>query len=89
MRKSGIPETQKLDAILDQHFGRHVSIQPDVEGVDGLRKVVSGLRSAFPDIKIFVDEEVYGESKAVIRWRFTGTTAISGEMPPTGKSVKV
>lgn len=80
---------KELDAILDPHFVRHENLRPDVGGVDGLRKVISGLRSAFPDLKIVVDEEIYGENRAALRWTCTGTNTGSGEMAPTGKSVKV
>ena len=80
---------KELDAILDPHFVRHVNLQPDVQSVTGLSETISGLRSAFPDLKIVVNDEIYGENKAVVRWTFTGTNTGSGNMPPTGKSVKI
>lgn len=67
---------------------RHENLRPNVEGVDGIGKVISGLRAAFPDLKVVVDEEIYGENRAALRWTFTGTNTGSGEMPPTGKAVR-
>jgi len=78
-----------LDAIFDPHFVRHVNLSPDVEGVDGLKKVISGFRTAYPDLKLVLEDEIYSESKSAGRWSFTGTNTGPGEMPPTGKSVKI
>ena len=77
-----------LDAIVDPHFVRHANSQPVVEGVDGLKKVISGFRTAYPDLKIIVNEDIYAENKSVGRWALTGTNTGAGEMPPTGKAVK-
>jgi steroid delta-isomerase-like uncharacterized protein len=80
---------EALDAILDPHYVRRVNLIPDVEGVDGIKKVISGFRTAYPDLKLVLEDEVYSENKAAARWSFTGTNTGPGEMPPTGKSVKV
>jgi steroid delta-isomerase-like uncharacterized protein len=77
-----------LEAIIDPHFVRHANLQPKVEGVEGISKVISGFRSAYPDLKIGLSEEIFVENKSVGRWTLTGTNTGSGEMPPTGKSVK-
>ena len=77
-----------VDAIMDPHFVRHANDQPAVEGVDGMKKVISGLRTAYPDVKVILTEEIYVENKSVGRWLLTGTNTGAGEMPPTGKSVK-
>ncbi len=77
-----------LDAIMDPHFVRHSNDQPAVEGLEGMQKVISGLRTAYPDVKIVVKEEIDAENKSVCRWTLTGTNTGAGEMPPTGKSVK-
>lgn len=78
-----------LDAIMDPHYVRRVNLIPDVEGVDGIKKVISGFRTAYPDLKLVIEDEVYSENKFAGRWSFTGTNTGPGEMPPTGKSVKV
>lgn len=79
-----------LDAILDPHFVRHANLSPEVEGVEGMMKVISGFRAAYPDLKIVVNDAVYSEDNASAgRWTLTGTNTGSGVMPPTGKSVKI
>lgn len=78
-----------LDAIMDPHFVRHANLQPDVEGPDGLKKVISGFRAAYPDVKIVLTDWIYSENESAGRWSLTGTNSGAGEMPPTGKSVKV
>ena len=78
-----------LDAIIDPHFVRHANLQPDVESVDGIKKVISGLRAAYPDVKIVLTDWIYSENESAGRWSLTGTNTGAGEMPPTGKSVKV
>jgi len=79
----------ELDAIFNSDFVRIVNQIPDVKGVDGLKKVMSGFRTAFPDLKITIDNEVYAENSAAVRWAFSGTNTGPGEMPPTGKSVDI
>lgn len=79
----------ELDAIIDPHFVRHANLQPDLEGVDGLKKIISGFRGAYPDFKLVLNEEIYSENKSVSRWTVTGTNTGPGEMPPTGKPIKI
>ena len=80
---------EELDRIFDPQFVRRANLLPDVNGVDGLKKLMSGFRTAYPDLKIVLSDEVYSENKAAARWTFTGTNTGPGEMPPTGKSVKI
>lgn len=77
----------ELDAICDPKIVRIVNQIPDVQGVDGMKKVISGFRTSFPDLRITIDNEIYAENSVAIRWAFSGTNTGPGEMPPTGKSV--
>lgn len=77
----------ELEALLDPGFVRSVNQIPDVEGVDGMKKVMSGFRTSFPDLRLTISNEIYAENSAAVRWAFTGTNTGQGEMPPTGKSV--
>jgi len=77
----------ELDAICDPKIVRIVNQIPDVQGVDGMKKVISGFRTSFPDLKLTIDSEIYADNIAAARWDFTGTNTGPGEMPPTGKSV--
>jgi predicted ester cyclase len=80
---------QTLDAIIDPKFVRRVNLEPDINGVDGAKKVISGLRTAYPDLKITLEDWIYSDNKSAGRWMLTGTNTGAGEMPPTGKSVKI
>ncbi len=83
-------DLKELDAIVDPHFVRHANLSPDVEGVDGLRKVISGFRAAYPDLNIVVNDGVFSDKNASAgRWTLTGTNTGSGAMPSTGKFVKI
>jgi steroid delta-isomerase-like uncharacterized protein len=75
-----------LDSIIDPSFVRTVNKMPDVKGIDGFKKVISGLRTAYPDLKLSIDNEIYSENSLAYRWVLAGTNTGPGEMPPTGKS---
>jgi steroid delta-isomerase-like uncharacterized protein len=79
----------ELDAIIGPNFVRHVNLSPDVVGLDALKKAISGLRAAYPDLKLVVDDEIYAENKCAARWILTGRNTGPGEMSPTGKPVKI
>ena len=79
----------EVGEIWDETVVRSVNQLPDVKGVDGMKKVISGFRTAYPDAKLTADEVIFGENKATLRWTFTGTNTGPGEMPPTGKKIKI
>lgn len=80
---------EEVGTVWDANVMRSVNQLPDVRGIDGMKKVISGFRTAYPDLKLPSDEEIYAENKVTLRWSFTGTNTGPGEMPPTGKSVKI
>ena len=77
----------ELDAIMDSDYIYHANKLPEVDGIDGLKKVISSFRTAYPDLKLVLEDEIFSEDKTVGRWHITGTNTGAGEMPPTGKSV--
>ncbi len=79
----------EVDALWDPSVVRSANGLPDVNGIDGIKKVISGFRTAYPDLKLTADEEIYAENKATLRWTLTGTNTGPGEMPPTGKQIKI
>ena len=79
----------EVDALWDPSVVRSANGLPDVNGIDGIKKVISGFRTAYPDLKLTVDEEIYAENKVTLRWTLTGTNTGPGEMPPTGKQIKI
>ena len=76
-----------LDSIFDPGFVRTVNQEADAKGVEGFKKAIHDFRTAYPDLKLTVDNEVYGENAIAVRWTTTGTNTGPGEMPPTGKAV--
>jgi steroid delta-isomerase-like uncharacterized protein len=78
-----------LDAVFAPNSVRRVNFLPDVHGADGVKKVVLDFRTAYPDLKLVLEEVVYAENADAVRWVLTGTNTGAGEMPPTGKSVKI
>ena len=60
----------------------------DVRGIEGLKQFVSMIRSAIPDLRITLEEDIAEEDKVVSRWRAQGTH--QGELmgiAPTGNQV--
>jgi len=79
----------ELDAIVDPGFVRTVNHIPDVQGLDGIKNVMTGFRTTYPDFKITINNEVYAENSVAVRWTFSGTNTGPGDMPPTGKYVDI
>jgi predicted ester cyclase len=77
----------ELDSVVDPNFTRHANQTPDVNGIVELKKIILGFRTAYPDLKIVIKDELYSENKSAGRWILTGTNTGSGELPPTDKSV--
>lgn len=78
-----------LDAIIDSQYVRHVSpaSKTGAVGLDSLKKVISNVRTTYPDFHITLDEEIYVGDKAASRWRYTATNTGPGSIPPTGKKI--
>ena len=51
----------ELDSIVDSAFVRTANSQPVVNGLDGIKKAITGLRTEYPDLKITVDNLIYSE----------------------------
>ena len=59
-------------------------------GLEGLKDILRGMRSGFPDLHFVVEEQVAEDEKVVTRFLWTGThQGIFLGVPATGKSVKV
>ncbi len=83
----GNPE--QLNMIMNSDFIYHSNQTPDVKGIEGIKKLISSLRTAYPDLKLVIEDTLFSEDKEASRWVLTGTNTGSGEMPPTGKPIKV
>jgi predicted ester cyclase len=61
-----------------------------VTGIDAVKELISGYRSAFPDVHMTVEDQVAEGDKVVTRWKATGTH--DGDfwgMEPTGRQATV
>lgn len=79
----------ELDAIMDPNFTRHSDPGTSVEGMVNLKKLITEFKTAYPDIKLVSEEEIYSENTFAGRWTITATNTGPGAMPPTGKSIKI
>ena len=78
----------ELDAVIDSNFVRHAE-STSAEGLDNLKKLISGSRTAFPDLNLTLSDKIYSENRFAAHFSFTATNTGPGQIPPTGKSVKV
>ena len=78
-----------LDDFLAPGFVEHEELPPGIPpGREGVKQLFSLFRSAFPDLKVNIDDTIADGDKVVIRCTWSGTH--KGEfmgVPPTGKSV--
>jgi steroid delta-isomerase-like uncharacterized protein len=80
------------DALAEVYAEDIVVHEPDedVRGVEGLKQFVSMIRSAIPDLRITLEEDIAEGDKVVSRWRAQGTH--QGELmgiAPTGNQVMI
>ena len=70
--------------------GRAGSLPGQGPGLEGLKDVLRGMRSAFPDIDFSIKEQVCEGDKVVSRFEWTGThKAEFMGVPATGRQVRV
>jgi steroid delta-isomerase-like uncharacterized protein len=79
-----------IDEIIADRFSFHIPTLPEpIQGKDGMRGFVTGLRTGFPDLQFTVERLAAEGDKAAARWFIQGTH--NGPflgMPPTGNKVK-
>lgn len=78
------------DEILSSDYVDHNAAPGIGTGIAGFKQGVEMYRSAYPDLKIKVDDMIAEGDRVVTRWTATGTH--SGELmgiPPTGRKVEV
>ncbi len=83
-------DTTFLKSLSDRGFERNLN---GIEVANTPREMQSHLNvffTAFPDLKISLEEAHIQDGKAFIQWSASGTnTGVFGEVGPTGKKVKV
>ena len=80
-----------LNEVYTQDLVRHDCGAPeDIVGLENIKSYLQNFFNAFPDLNVTVDETIVAGNKLVQRWTLSGTnTGPMGDMPPTGKNVKV
>jgi steroid delta-isomerase-like uncharacterized protein len=76
-----------IDELFASDFVGHAPSE-EKHGPEAMKKFVSGLRRAFPDLRVAVEDQIAEGDKVTIRWTALGTH--KGEfqgMPPTGKQM--
>ena len=79
-----------IEELVAPTFVNHDPATGDTKGPEGTRELIEGYRSAFPDIKITIEEQIAEGDLVATRW--TGTGTHKGELmgiAPTGKGTTV
>ena len=78
-----------LDAVLTSNFTRRSSAGMNADGIPAIKKVMTDIRTAYPDLKVVFDESYHTKDMSFHLWTATGTNTGPGATPATGKSIKV
>ena len=79
-----------IDELMAPEYVHHDVLSPEAFGLDGYRQFSDRYLSAFPDLKMTIDDEVVAGDRIVTRWTATGTH--EGDLPGlprTGKKISV
>ena len=78
-----------VDEIIAPEFVRHdLAGGPETHGPDGVKRLIAGLRTAFPDLRMTIEDIFSDGDKVVVRFTASGTH--SGPfmvIAPTGRAV--
>ena len=77
-----------IDEIFAADYVGHMPGSPDIHGPEAGKQFVTMFRTAFPDIKFTVEDQIAEGDKGVTRWTYTATH--KGEwmgIPPSGVQV--
>jgi steroid delta-isomerase-like uncharacterized protein len=81
----------EADELFTLNYALHdPSFPHNVHGPEGIKRYVAAYRTAFPDLRVTVEDQLAEEDKVVTRWSVRGTH--SGEflgLAPTGDEVTV
>lgn len=79
-----------IPELMTPDFAFRIATLPEpIHGQEGMKRFVTGLRNAFPDLHFSIDREMADADKVAIRWIITGTH--QGEFlgfPPSGNRIK-
>jgi len=78
------------DHVADDYVWHRLGAAESIHGPDEVREFISGMRTAFPDLEVTVEDIFAEDDKVVRRDRLTGTH--EGEfmgIQPTGKEIEI
>jgi steroid delta-isomerase-like uncharacterized protein len=77
-----------VDELMAEDFVDHTPLPGLPPTRDGVRILFAGLRAAFPDLRVTIDEQIADEEKVATRKTFRGTQQgpFMG-IPPTGRTI--
>ena len=80
-----------VDEVYAPEIVRHdCGVPEDIVGLENAKNHLGILFNAFPDLGLTVDDMIVAGNKMAQRWTMIGTnTGSMGDMPPTGKKVKI
>jgi steroid delta-isomerase-like uncharacterized protein len=79
-----------VDEVISDNYVGHTPLSPDVRGIEGVKQLVSTMRSAFPDVCVTVEDTVSEGNKVASRIKMVGThKGDYGSIPASGKTVTV
>jgi steroid delta-isomerase-like uncharacterized protein len=85
-------ELARVDELFSSSFVRHgpTSLEGDISGREGFKQLVTMYRTAFPDLKVPIEQQVMEGNLVVTRWSGRGTHGgdLKG-IAPTGRSINV
>jgi len=74
----------------DARLWGQIGPDQEIKGPEGFLEFARGIRDAFPDTELLVQDCFAAEDKVAVRWTATGTHKGDGlGMPPTGKTVQI
>jgi steroid delta-isomerase-like uncharacterized protein len=79
-----------LDDILDPAYVDHNAPPGTPPGIEPIKGMIAGFRSAFPDVNMRIEDQIAEGDRVATRYTFTGTHMgnLMG-IPPSGKSVSM
>jgi steroid delta-isomerase-like uncharacterized protein len=78
------------ELVASDYVGYDAASPEPMRGPDGVKRQAEGYRTAFPDIRLTIEDEIAEGDRVVTRWTATGThEAELFGIPPTGKQATV
>ena len=79
-----------VDKLCTPDFTFHfVGIFPPMVGLEAVKQWVLGVRTAFPDLNVKIDETIIKGDRIIALYTLTGTNTGPGQWPPTGKKIVI